>query len=46
MSKAIVLVAFGSADLQGIKKSIGFLEKDLNSCFGEEYTIFKAFKGN
>lgn len=46
MSKAIVLVAFGSADLQGIKKSIGFLEKDLNSCFGEEYTIFKAFTSN
>ena len=28
MSKAIVLVAFGSANLDGIKKSIGLLEKD------------------
>ena len=34
MSKAIVLAAFGSADLDGIKKSIGLLEKDLNSYFG------------
>ena len=46
MSKAIVLVAFGSANLDGIKKSIGLLEKDLDSCFGEEYTIFKAFTSN
>ena len=46
MSKAIVLVAFGSANLDGIKKSIGLLEKDLDSCFREEYTIFKAFTSN
>ena len=46
MSKAIVLVAFGSANLDCIKKSIGLLEKDLDSCFGEEYTIFKAFTSN
>ena len=46
MSKAIVLVAFGSANLDGIKKSIGLLEKDLDSCFGGEYTIFKAFTSN
>ena len=46
MSKAIVLVAFGSANLEGIKKSIGLLEKDLDKCFGEEYTIIKAFTSN
>ncbi|WP_294386387.1 sirohydrochlorin cobaltochelatase [uncultured Clostridium sp.] len=46
MSKAIVLVAFGSANLEGIKKSIGLLEKDLEKCFGEDYTIFKAFTSN
>ena len=46
MSKAIVLVAFGSANLDGIKKSIGLLEKDLDSYFGEEYTTFKAFTSN
>ena len=33
MSKAIVLTAFGSADLDAIKKSIGLLEKDLNNYF-------------
>ena len=46
MSKAIVLVAFGSTNLEGIKKSIGLLEKDLNNYFGKEYTIFKAFTSN
>ena len=46
MSKAIVLVAFGSANLEGIKKSIGLLEKDLEKCFGEGYTILKAFTSN
>lgn len=46
MSKAIVLAAFGSTNLEGIKKSIGLLEKDLNNYFGEEYTIFKAFTSN
>ena len=30
MSKAIVLVAFGSVNLEGIKQSIGLLEDDLN----------------
>ena len=33
MSKAIVLVAFGSANLDGIKQSIGLLEQDLNEYF-------------
>lgn len=46
MSKAIVLVAFGSANLQGINDSIGLLEKDLNKCIGKEYTIIKAFTSN
>lgn len=46
MSKAIVLAAFGSADLGGIKKSIGLLENDLNSYFGKEYTVVKAFTSN
>lgn len=46
MSKAIVLVAFGSTNLEGIKKSIGLLEKDLNNYFGKKYTIFKAFTSN
>lgn len=46
MSKAIILVAFGSANLDGIKKSIGLLENDLNKYFGNEYTIFKAFTSN
>lgn len=46
MSKAIVLAAFGSADLDGIKKSIGLLEKDLNSYFGKEYTVVKSFTSN
>jgi len=46
MSKAIVLTAFGSADLDGIKKSIGLLEKDLNSYFGKEYTVVKSFTSN
>ena len=34
MSKVIVLVALCNANLDGIKKSIGLLEKDLDSCFG------------
>lgn len=46
MSKAIVLVAFGSANLEGIKKSIGLLEHDLNDKFGEDYTVVKAFTSN
>lgn len=46
MSKAIVLVAFGSANLQGVKNSIGLLEKDLNNYFGEDYTIVTAFTSN
>lgn len=46
MSKAIVLAAFGSADLDGIRKSIGLLEKDLNSYFGKEYTVVKSFTSN
>ena len=46
MSKAIILVAFGSANLDGIKKSIGLLEKDLNKYFGDEYTVIKAFTSN
>lgn len=46
MSKAIVLAAFGSADLDGIKKSIGILEKDLNSYFGKEYIVVKSFTSN
>ena len=43
MSKAIVLVAFGSANLEGIKNSIGLLEKDFNKEFSDNYTIVKAF---
>lgn len=46
MSKAIVLVAFGSANLQGIKESIGLLEHDLNEYFDGEYTVLKAFTSN
>ena len=46
MSKAIVLTGFGSADLDGIKKSIGLLEKDLNNYFGKEYTVIKSFTSN
>ncbi|WP_370832283.1 sirohydrochlorin cobaltochelatase [Clostridium sp.] len=46
MSKAIVLTAFGSADLDGIKKSIGLLEKDLNNYFSKEYTVVKSFTSN
>lgn len=46
MSKAIVLVAFGSTNLEGIKKSIGLLESDFNKYFGDEYTITKAFTSN
>ena len=43
MSKAIVLVAFGSANLDGIKQSIGLLEQDLNEYFAGEYSVLKAF---
>lgn len=43
MSKAIVLVAFGSANLEGIKNSVELLENDLQEAFGKEYCIFKAF---
>lgn len=39
-------MAFGSANLDGIKKSIGLLEQDLNNCVGKEYRIFKAFTSN
>ena len=46
MSKAIVLVAFGSANLEGIKNSIGLLEKDFNKEFSDNYTIVKAFTSN
>ena len=46
MSKAIVLVAFGSANLDGIKQSIGLLEQDLNEYFAGEYTVLKAFTSN
>ena len=46
MSKAIVLVAFGSANLEGIKQSIGLLEQDLNEYFDGEYTVLKAFTSN
>ena len=46
MSKAIVLTAFGSADLDAIKKSIGLLEKDLNNYFSKEYTVVKSFTSN
>lgn len=46
MSKAIVLVAFGSANLEGIKQSIGLLEQDLNEYFNGEYTVLKAFTSN
>ena len=46
MSKAIVLVAFGSANLDGIKQSIGLLEQDLNEYFSGEYTVLKAFTSN
>ena len=46
MSKAIVLVAFGSANLDGIKNSIGLLEKDFNKEFSDNYTIVKAFTSN
>ena len=46
MSKAIVLVAFGSVNLEGIKQSIGLLEDDLNEYFAGEYTVFKAFTSN
>lgn len=46
MSKAIILVAFGSANLEGIKKSIGLLESDLNKAYGDEYTVLKAFTSN
>lgn len=46
MSKAIVLVVFGSANLEGIKQSIGLLEDDLNEYFAGEYTVFKAFTSN
>ena len=41
--KAIILVAFGSASLQGIRDSIELLEEDLREEFNNEYTIFKAF---
>lgn len=46
MSKAIILVAFGSTNLQGIENSIGLLEENLNEVFGSEYTIFKSFTSN
>lgn len=46
MSKAIILVAFGSANLEGIKKSIGLLESDLNKFYGDEYTVLKSFTSN
>lgn len=46
MSKAIILTAFGSANLDGIKKSIGLLENDLSKYFGDEYIIIKAFTSN
>lgn len=46
MSKAIVLVAFGSANLEGIKQSIGLLENDLNEYFNGEYKVVKAFTSN
>ena len=46
MSKAIVLTAFGSADLDAIKKSIGLLEKDLNNYLSKEYTVVKSFTSN
>ena len=41
--KAIVLVAFGSTYIEGIKNSIGFLEKDLKNEFEGEYSILTAF---
>lgn len=43
MGKAILLVAFGSSNLEGINESICLLEKDLKDKFGREFTIFKAF---
>lgn len=43
VSKAIVLVAFGSASLQGVRDSIELLEYDLRERFNNEYTIFKSF---
>ena len=40
------IVAFGSANLEGIKQSIGLLEQDLNEYFDGEYTVLKAFTSN
>ena len=36
MSKAIILVAFGSTNLEGIENSIWLLEENLNEVFGSE----------
>ena len=43
MSKAIVLVAFGSAYLDGIKNSIMLLEEEFANEFNDEYLIITAF---
>ena len=39
MSKAIILVAFGSAHLDGIKNSILLLEEEYKNRFNNEYLV-------
>lgn len=43
MSKAIILVAFGSAHLDGIKNSILLLEEEYKNRFNNEYLVITAF---
>ena len=43
MSKAIILVAFGSAHIDGIKNSILLLEEEYKNRFNNEYLVITAF---
>ncbi|GAA0078369.1 sirohydrochlorin cobaltochelatase [Clostridium sp. CTA-5] len=42
-NKAIILVGFGTSDVDAIRRCIEPIEDDIREIYGKEYTVFKAF---
>lgn len=46
MKKAIILVSFGSSNIEGIKNSIDILKRDIELELGDKYKVITAFTSN
>lgn len=46
MKRAVVLVCFGSSNMEGVNNSVGILKKEINEYFYNKVDVFVAFTSN